>query len=151
VGEFAHFQPVSKTGTTAERPKSMTAFFAAIVEFVSVHPHFAYGAVFLLALSEAMPIIGTAVPGSTLILGISALAPHGIIELWPLLIAAILGAIAGDALSFWLGHRYHQEILLRWPLNRYAQLVSHSETLFRRYGGFNRLSSRNGWGDCVLA
>jgi membrane protein DedA with SNARE-associated domain len=102
----------------------MTAFFAAIVDFVSAHPHFAYGAVFLLALSEAMPIIGTMVPGSTLILGISALAPRGIVQLWPLLIAAIMGAIAGDALSFWLGHRYHRGILLLWPLNRYPQSTS---------------------------
>jgi membrane protein DedA with SNARE-associated domain len=78
----------------------MTTFFAAIVDFVSAHPHFAYAAVFLLAWSEAMPILGTVVPGSTLILGISALAPRGIIELWPLLIAATAGAIARDGLSF---------------------------------------------------
>jgi membrane protein DedA with SNARE-associated domain/membrane-associated phospholipid phosphatase len=120
----------------------MTAFFAAIVDFVSAHPHFAYGAVFLLALSEAMPIIGTMVPGSTLILGISALAPRGIVQLWPLLIAAIMGAIAGDALSFWLGHRYHRGILLLWPLNRYPQLVSHSEAFFRRYGSFSVFLAR---------
>jgi membrane protein DedA with SNARE-associated domain/membrane-associated phospholipid phosphatase len=120
----------------------MTAFFVAIVDFVSAHPHFAYAVVFLLALSEAMPIIGTVVPGSTLILGISALAPRGIVELRPLLVAAILGAIVGDALSFWLGHRYHQEILLRWPLNRYPQLVAHSETFFRRYGSFSVFLAR---------
>jgi len=120
----------------------MTAFFAGIVDLVSAHPHFAYAAVFLLALSEAMPVIGTVVPGSTLILGISALAPRGILELWPLLVAAILGAIVGDALSFWLGHRYHQGILLRWPLNRYPQLVAHSETFFRRYGSFSVFLAR---------
>src|SRR5436190_22330417 len=120
----------------------MTAFFATIVEFVSAHPHFAHAAVFLLALSEAMPIVGTIIPGSTLILGISALAPHGIVELWPLLIAAIAGAIAGDALSFWLGRRYHRQILLRWPPNQYPQLVSSSETFFRRYGSFSVFLAR---------
>jgi membrane protein DedA with SNARE-associated domain/membrane-associated phospholipid phosphatase len=121
---------------------SMTSFFAGIVDLVSAHPHFAYAAVFLLALSEAMPVVGTVVPGSTLILGISALAPRGIVELWPLLVAAILGAIVGDALSFWLGHRYHQAVLLRWPLNRYPQLVAHSETFFRRYGSFSVFLAR---------
>jgi hypothetical protein len=49
-----------------------------------------YAAVFLLALSEAMPIVGAG--SSALILGISALASRGIVELWPLLVTAILGA-----------------------------------------------------------
>ena len=120
----------------------MTTFFAPIVNFVSAHPHFAYAAVFLLALSEAMPIIGTVVPGSTIILGISALTPQGILELWPLVIAAIAGAIAGDALSFWLGRRYHRGTLLRWPLNRYPQFVSRSEAFFQRYGNFSVFLAR---------
>ena len=120
----------------------MTAFFAKIVELVSAHPHFAHAAVFLLALSEAMPIIGTVIPGSTLILGISALAPRGFVELWPLLIAAIAGAIVGDGLSFWLGRRYHRQVLLCWPLNRYPQLVSSSEAFFRRYGSFSVFLAR---------
>jgi hypothetical protein len=31
----------------------MTSYFSALVDFVSAHPHYAYSAVFLLALSEA--------------------------------------------------------------------------------------------------
>src|SRR6266496_5528196 len=53
-GRVRTFSAGIEDGATAERPKSMTAFLAAIVEFVSVHPHFAYGTVFLLASSEAM-------------------------------------------------------------------------------------------------
>jgi membrane protein DedA with SNARE-associated domain len=37
-------------------------------------------------------------------------------------------------LSFWLGPRYHREILLGWPLNRYPQLIDRSETFINRYG-----------------
>ena len=47
----------------------MTPYFAVIVEFVAARPHYALTAVFLLALSEAIPVIGTVVPGSTLIVG----------------------------------------------------------------------------------
>jgi membrane protein DedA with SNARE-associated domain len=53
---------------------------------------------------------------------------------WLLLVAAIGGAIAGDGLSFWLGQRYHQEILLGWPLNRYPQFIGRSEAFINRYG-----------------
>jgi membrane protein DedA with SNARE-associated domain len=60
---------------------------------------------------------GTVVPGSTLIIiGICALATGAHVNPWPLLGAAIVGAIFGDGLSFWLGHRYRRELLLRWAL-----------------------------------
>ena len=88
----------------------MTSYFAEFVNFVGAHPHYALTAVFLLALSEAIPVIGTVVPGSTLIVGISALATAVDVNPWLLLVAG--GAIAGDGLSFWLGQRYHREILL---------------------------------------
>ena len=37
-------------------------------------------------------------------------------------------------MSFWLGQRYHQEILLGWPLNRYPQFIGRSEAFINRYG-----------------
>jgi len=112
----------------------ITPYFQGLIDFVGSHPHFALIAVFLLALSEAIPVVGTVVPGSTTIVGISALATTADINPWLLLVAATAGAIAGDGLSFWLGKRYHQEILRRWPLNRYPQLIKRSEAFIKRYG-----------------
>jgi membrane protein DedA with SNARE-associated domain len=113
----------------------MTAYLSDITDYVSMHPHYAAWAVFLLAFSEAIPIVGTVVPGSTLIVAISALAIEADISPWLLLVAAILGAIAGDGTSFWLGQRCHRQILQRWPLNRFPQLIARSEAFFNRYGG----------------
>ena len=113
----------------------MTSYFAGIIDFIGTHPHYALTAIFLLALSEAIPVIGTIVPGSTLIIGICALATSAQVDPWPLLGAAIVGAIFGDGLSFWLGRRYHREIFLRWPLNRYPQFIDRSETFIKTYGG----------------
>ena len=112
----------------------MTSMVSSIIEFLTVHPHVAYLAVFLLALSESVPIIGAVVPGTAVILALSALVPSGVLLLWPLLIAATLGAIVGDGLSFWLGHRYHREILGFWPLNRHPELIQSSEAFFERHG-----------------
>jgi membrane protein DedA with SNARE-associated domain len=112
----------------------MTWYFAQIVDFVAAHPHYALTAVFLLALSEAIPVVGTVVPGSTVIIGISALATGADVSPWLLLLAATAGAIAGDGLSFWLGQRYHRKILLGWPLNRYPQFIGRSEAFINRYG-----------------
>jgi hypothetical protein len=62
----------------------MTSYFARLVDFVGAHPQLSFVAVFLLALSEAVPVIGTVVPGSTLILAISALATTAGITPWAL-------------------------------------------------------------------
>jgi membrane protein DedA with SNARE-associated domain len=113
----------------------MTAYLSDITDFISLHPHTAAWVVFLLAFSEAIPIVGTVVPGSTLIVAISALAVEADISPWLLLVAAILGAIVGDGTSFWLGRRCHRQILERWPLNQFPQFIARSEAFFIRYGG----------------
>ena len=113
----------------------MTAYVSDITDFISAHPQYAAWAVFLLAFSEAIPIIGTVVPGSTLIVAISALAIEADISPWLLLAAATLGAILGDGTSFWLGQRCHRQILQSWPLNQFPRLIARSEAFFNRYGG----------------
>jgi membrane protein DedA with SNARE-associated domain len=112
----------------------MTPYFFSLIDFVSANSHYAYIAIFLLALSEAIPVVGTVVPGSTLIIGISAIATEANANPWILLVAATVGAIAGDGLSFWLGQRYHRRILNSWPLRRYPQFIARSETFITRYG-----------------
>jgi membrane protein DedA with SNARE-associated domain len=112
----------------------MTAYLSDITDFVAMHPHYAAWAVFGLAFSEAIPIVGTVVPGSTLIVAISALAIEADISPWLLLAAATLGAIMGDGVSFWLGQRCHRQILQRWPLNRFPRFIARSEAFFNRYG-----------------
>src|SRR5215471_5285376 len=112
----------------------MSSYFQGLVDVVGAHPQVSFLAVFLLALSEAVPVIGTAVPGSSLIIAISALATAANITPWGLLIAAVAGAIAGDGFSFWLGHRYHRQILRGWPLNRFPWVIERSAQLIRKYG-----------------
>jgi membrane protein DedA with SNARE-associated domain len=120
----------------------MVSYFSALKDLASTHPHYAYVAVFLLALSEAIPAVGTVVPGSTLVLGISALATSGDADPWVLLLAATTGAIAGDGFSFWLGRHYRGRILNAWPLSRYPQLIAQSEALIAQYGAASVVLAR---------
>ena len=112
----------------------MTSYLERLVDFVGAHPQLSFIAVFLLALSEAVPVIGTVVPGSSLILAISALATTAGVSPWVLLVAAMVGAIVGDGFSFWLGHNYRRQILTGWPLNRFPWVVERSAELIRKYG-----------------
>ena len=45
---------------------------STLIEFLTVHPHAAYLAVFFLALSESVPIIGVFVSGTAIIIALSA-------------------------------------------------------------------------------
>lgn len=112
----------------------MSSYYSALIDFVAAHSHYAYGVIFLLAFSEAVPVVGTFVPGSTLVVAISALAASAGIDPWLLLVAAVAGAIAGDGGSFWLGRKFSHEILTAWPLKKYPQFVTQSEKLIAKYG-----------------
>lgn len=54
----------------------LASFFSVITAFIAAHPHFAYAAVLLLALSESVPVIGVVVPGTAVILAISGARSH---------------------------------------------------------------------------
>jgi membrane protein DedA with SNARE-associated domain len=109
-------------------------YYSALINFISAHSHYADGAIFLLAFSEAVPVVGTFVPGSTLVVAISALATNAGANPWLLLAAATLGAIAGDGMSFGLGQLFSSEILNSWPLVKYPHFISQSEKFIARYG-----------------
>nr|WP_249806400.1 DedA family protein [Bradyrhizobium sp. 1] len=94
----------------------------------------AYLTLFLAALLEAVPVVGSVIPGSTIILALSALVPGGELTLQWVLLAAALGAVLGDGSAFWIGHRQQREILNTWPLTNYPRVVAESESFFHRFG-----------------
>ena len=109
-------------------------YYAALLAFVAAHTNYAYGIIFLLAFSEAVPVIGTFVPGSTLVFAISALATNAGADPWLLLAAATGGAIAGDGGSYWLGLRFSEEILGAWPIAKYPHFIAQAEKFIAKYG-----------------
>ena len=112
----------------------MASLIDPLIAFVSEHTGLAYLALFLAALLEAVPIVGSVIPGSTIIFALSALVPGGELRLEWVLAAATAGALLGDGSAFWLGHREQREILNAWPLSNYPRVVARSETFFHRWG-----------------
>lgn len=107
----------------------------SIIAAIGANQHLAYTLVFLLAFSESFPVLGSIIPGTTIIIAIAALVPSGAVDLDWLLASAIAGAILGDGFSYWLGYRFHDEIASRWPFNRYPQLVSIGQAAIQKHGG----------------
>jgi membrane-associated protein len=112
----------------------VASYIDPLIKFVADNPGLAYLTIFLAALLEAVPVIGSVIPGSTVILALSALVPGGELKLQWVLLAAAAGAVLGDGSAFWTGHRTQREILSTWPLTRYPHLIKQSETFFERWG-----------------
>lgn len=120
----------------------VSSYLNQLISFVSLHSEIAYAVIFLAALLEAVPIFGSLIPGSTVIVALSALVPGGGLKLAPILTAAIIGAIIGDGLSYWIGHKKRRDVLSSWPMSKYPALTAQSEALFERYGAFAVIFAR---------
>jgi len=112
----------------------VASYLDPLIAFVSANAWLAYLTLFLAALLEAVPVVGSVIPGSTIILALSALVPGGELALQWVLLAATAGAIAGDGSAYWVGHRSQREILSAWPLTNYPRVVAQSEDFFKRWG-----------------
>jgi membrane protein DedA with SNARE-associated domain len=112
----------------------VASFIDPLIAFVSAHAWLAYLTLFLAALLEAVPVVGSVIPGSTIILALSALVPGGDLRLEWVLLAAIAGALLGDGSAFWIGHRAQREILSAWPMSNYPRVIAQSEEFFNRWG-----------------
>jgi membrane-associated protein len=122
------------TGRQCQHRNFVTSFIDPLIAFVSAHAWLAYLTLFLAALLEAVPVVGSVIPGSTIILALSALVPGGELRIEWVLVAAAAGAVLGDGSAFWIGHRAQREILNTWPMANYPRVVAQSEAFFHRWG-----------------
>jgi len=130
----SYVRSAGRPDTLAENRNFVASLIDQLIAFVSAHAGLAYLTLFLAALLEAVPIVGSVIPGSTIIFALSALVPGGELRLEWVLAAAITGALIGDGSAFWIGHREQREILSSWPLSNYPRVIAQSEAFFHRWG-----------------
>jgi membrane protein DedA with SNARE-associated domain/membrane-associated phospholipid phosphatase len=113
----------------------MLEFIKYLLHFLHLHPYWAIFFSFLIACIESLAILGLFVPGSTILGLMGGLIGAHILSPAPIIIAAVIGAIVGDGISYWLGYRYHTPIRSVWPINRFPGLLKKGEKFFIKYGG----------------
>lgn len=115
----------------------MEALLHNTLVWVGQHPGWSYGLIFLVAMGESLAVIGMAIPGVILLMGAGALIAAGAIEFWPAFLAATLGAISGDGLSYALGRYFDERIRDTWPFSRFPRQLDQGVAFFDRYGGWS--------------
>lgn len=113
----------------------MGYYLQPIVDYIGSHPHGAIAIVFLFAMGEAIFVLGLFVPSTVVLVGAGTLIGMGKLGFVPVFIATALGAIVGDAISYWVGHTYKEHIRKVWPFNRYTGLLDRGEIYFAKHGG----------------
>lgn len=112
----------------------MTAFVADITGFIAAYPGLTWAVAFMVAASEAFVVVGALVPGTPILMAIGAAASLGHVSLTGVVAAAILGAIAGDGVSYWIGHRHAQRLRSGWPFATRPGLLARGEAFILRFG-----------------
>jgi membrane protein DedA with SNARE-associated domain/membrane-associated phospholipid phosphatase len=113
----------------------MTQLLSQFVDFLGAHQSLAILFAFLVAFGEALLILGLFVPSTVVLVGLGTLIGLGKMAFLPIFGATIAGAIAGDALSFWAGVHWKQQIRTFWPFSRYSALMDKGEHFIARHGG----------------
>jgi undecaprenyl-diphosphatase len=105
------------------------------LDYFSANPGWALAIIFLVALGEALLVIGLFVPSTAVLVGAGILVGAGSLEFWSVYIATTLGCIIGDQVSYWAGKIYGDKLRGLWPLSRYPALMAKGEDFVRLHGG----------------
>ena len=112
-----------------------TSFLQSITATIGDHATAALFIVFAASMGEALFVVGLFVPSTVVLVGAGTLIGMGKLAFLPIFLSSSLGAIAGDAISYWVGHRYRDHIRKVWPFSRYTGLLDKGEAFFAAHGG----------------
>lgn len=115
----------------------MTELLQSFVDTLSTHPELAGVFAFLIAMGEALLVVGIFVPSTVPLVAVGTLVGLGKLDFWAMLAWISVGAVAGDAISYWIGYIYRDRLKRTWPLVKHPALVAQSEAFFRKYGAMS--------------
>ncbi|RQH05462.1 VTT domain-containing protein [Paraburkholderia dinghuensis] len=116
--------------------------YLQLLQLLTAHAQWTLAVVFAASFLESMALIGTFIPGSTAMFIAGAFAGTGTVNLGWLFVVAIAGAVGGDALSYWIGHRYRDALAQRWPFSRYPDMFAKAHEYFLRNGARSVILAR---------
>lgn len=90
---------------------------------------------FVTAFGESFAFVSLAFPGTSLLIAAGALMSAGTLPYGPVIVGAVVGAVLGDTVSYWLGRRFGDSIARLWPFSRYPDLLPRGIAFFERHGG----------------
>jgi membrane protein DedA with SNARE-associated domain len=91
--------------------------------------------IFLISLGECVFLLGLFVPSTPVLLLTGSLMAVGKLPFWPIYLVAVLGAVIGDAISYWIGRLLEHRVKEVWPFRNYKAQIAQGEVFFAKHGG----------------
>jgi membrane protein DedA with SNARE-associated domain len=104
---------------------------------ISSHVGWAFAVIFVASFGESFAFLSLLFPGTSLLIAAGALLATGSLGYFSALAGAILGAVLGDAASYWFGRRFGGAIARVWPFTRNPDLLPSGIRFFEKYGGLS--------------
>ena len=103
--------------------------------FIAAHSGWAVAVMFVTSFGELFAFVSLLFPGTSLLIAAGALMSAGTLPYLPVSAGAVLGAVLGDSVSYWIGRRFGGGIARLWPLSRNPDLVPGGIRFFGKHGG----------------
>ena len=122
-------------GETLPPTERMDDLAQPLLEYIKTHQDWAVVVMFITAFGESFAFLSLLFPGTTLLIAAGALIKTGALPLAPIILGAIVGAVLGDSVSYWVGRKYGGALARIWPFTRNPDLIPAGIRFFERHGG----------------
>lgn len=117
----------------------MDGLVHSVLEFIKQHQGWAFPVIFLVSFGESFVGLSLLFPGTTILVIAGTLVawpfnPHGVLNIWPVLCGAILGAVIGDTISYMIGQRFGHVLENHWFFKRHPDILERGYAFFERFG-----------------
>ena len=112
----------------------MWSLINGAADLAAQYPLLAILIAFSAAIIEAVAVLGMLIPGTPILMAVAAASAMAGMSMLPIIVVSIIGAVIGDFVSYWFGHRFRFRLRGMWPFVARPALMSQAESFFHRYG-----------------
>jgi len=105
-----------------------------VLNLIATHPGLAALVIGATAFAESFAFISFFVPGFTILVAAGALVKAGVLDPVSAATAGIVGAVLGDAISFWIGQRFGNVLPRVWPFRKHPAALERGVRFFEKWG-----------------
>lgn len=105
-----------------------------LLAFIKANPGWAMSVIGITAFGESFAFLSLLFPGTTILIASGGLVQAGVIPFGWTALAGIVGAVLGDAISFWLGQKFGPLLPGIWPFSKHPDMLERGTAFFQRFG-----------------
>ena len=112
----------------------MDSLLSSAADFIARHHVWAGVVLGLVTFFESLVVIGAFVPATGLLVAAGGLVAAGVLDPFTVIGGCVIGAVMGDAISYWIGRRLGTGVLRQPMLLPHRRKIAWTRLYCRRYG-----------------